>query len=80
MTPGKNSFGTLAELTVGDRKYRYYSLDKLARETPAIEKLPYSLKVLLENILRFEQGDEDSAGDIAAFEEWVENRASRRES
>jgi len=79
MTPGNNSFETLSELTVGDRKYRYFSLDKLSHDKPSIEKLPYSLKVLLENILRYEQGGEDSAGDVAAFEEWVENRASRRE-
>jgi aconitate hydratase len=79
MTPGNNSFDTLSKLTVGDRSYLYYSLEKLTGEKPAIAKLPYSLKVLLENILRYEQGGEDSAGDVAAFEEWVENRESRRE-
>ena len=79
MTPGNNSFDTLSKLTVGDRSYLYYSLEKLTGEKPAIAKLPYSLKVLLENILRYEQGGEDSAGDVAAFEEWVEKRESRRE-
>ena len=79
MTPGNNSFDTLSELTVGDRSYRYYSLEKLAADKPAIARLPYSLKVLLENILRYEQGGEDSAGDVAAFEDWIEKRASKRE-
>jgi aconitate hydratase len=79
MTPGNNSFDTLSELTVGDRSYRYYSLEKLAGDKPAIARLPYSLKVLLENILRYEQGGEDSAGDVAAFEDWIEKRASKRE-
>jgi len=79
MKPGNNSFDTLSELRVGDRTYLYYSLDKLSRDKPALAKLPYSLKVLLENILRFEQGGEDGAGDVAAFEDWVESRSSRRE-
>ena len=79
MTPGNNSFDTLSALEVGDREYHYFSLEKLAAEVPAIEKLPYSLKVLLENVLRFEQGGEDGKGDIAAFGDWVETRSSQRE-
>ncbi|HKJ50372.1 MAG TPA: aconitase family protein, partial [Gammaproteobacteria bacterium] len=79
MTPGNNSFDTLSALEVGDREYHYFSLEKLAAEVPAIEKLPYSLKVLLENVLRFEQGGEDGKGDVAAFGDWVETRSSQRE-
>ena len=67
MKPGSNSFDTLSDLDINGRRYRYYSLPKLAAQNlAAIEKLPYSLKILLENILRFEGGDEDSRGDIGA--------------
>jgi aconitate hydratase len=79
MTPGNNSFDTLSSLTVGDREYHYYSLEKLAAKVPEIRKLPYSLKVLLENVLRFEQGGDDGEGDVAAFGEWVEACRSDRE-
>ena len=79
MNPGNDSFDTLTRLSAGGREYYYFSLEKLAREFPAIERLPYSLKVLLENILRFEQGDENGRGDIAAFADWVDKRSSDRE-
>ncbi len=79
MTPGSNSFDTLTSLEVDGQEYHYFSLEKLARQIPEIEQLPYSLKVLLENILRFEQGGEDAVGDIEAFGHWVKNRTSQRE-
>ncbi len=80
MKPGSNSFDILSELDVDGRCYKYYSLPKLAaRDLAAIEKLPYSLKILLENILRFERGDADSSGDVRAFADWVETRGSERE-
>ena len=43
-----------------------------------VSNLPYSLKVLLENILRFDAGDEDARGDVKAFAEWVAARRSDR--
>ncbi|MDJ0777290.1 MAG: aconitate hydratase AcnA [Gammaproteobacteria bacterium] len=80
MKPGSNSFDTLSTLELGGRTYHYYSLEKLAaNELPEIRRLPYSLKVLLENILRFECGGEDAAGDIRAFGEWLAQRRSERE-
>jgi len=80
MTPGNNTFNTLSALEVDGHQYHYFSLEKLAaQELPAIERLPFSLKILLENILRFEQGGEDAAGDIKAFNQWVETRSSERE-
>ena len=50
-----------------------------SRISIAIRRLPYSLKILLENILRFEQGGADAAGDINAFAEWLDTRSSQRE-
>ena len=80
MIPGSNSFNTLSTLDVDGKEYFYYSLDKLAQQDlEAIRRLPYSLKILLENILRFEQGGADAAGDINAFAEWLDTRSSQRE-
>ncbi|TNF88039.1 MAG: aconitate hydratase AcnA [Gammaproteobacteria bacterium] len=79
MKPASNSFDTLARLELDGQVYHYYSLEKLAAEIPEIEQLPYSLKVLLENILRFDQGDEDTLGDVRAFGDWVQQRSSQRE-
>ena len=80
MIPGSNSFNTLSTLEVDGREYLYYSLEKLAQQDlEAIRRLPYSLKILLENILRFEQGGADAAGDINAFAEWLDTRSSQRE-
>jgi aconitate hydratase len=80
MQPGNNSFNTLSTLDVNGEEYSYFSLDKLAaQDLSAIHRLPYSLKILLENILRFERGGDDAAGDIKAFAEWVETRSSERE-
>src|SRR5512132_4160981 len=51
-----DTFGTQGELKVGKQKYEIFRLQKIAKEHPAVERLPYSLKVLLENLLRFEDG------------------------
>ena len=80
MIPGSNSFNTLSTLEVDGREYLYYSLDKLAQQDlEAIRRLPYSLKILLENILRFERGGADAGGDINAFAEWLDTHSSQRE-
>ena len=80
MTPGSNSFDTLSTLQVGGTEYHYYSLEKLARQDmEAVSRLPYSLKVLLENVLRFERGSDDALGDVRAFAEWIVEHRSERE-
>ncbi len=80
MKPGSNSFDTLATLDVDGKHYHYFSLDKLAEgDLGDIRRLPYSLKVLLENILRFENGGDDAKGDVRAFAEWVKTCSSERE-
>jgi aconitate hydratase len=52
----KDTFGTKGQLQVGSASYEIFSLKKLAQVHPAVEKLPFSLKVLLENLLRHEDG------------------------
>ena len=49
----RDTFGTKGELTVGDAKYTVYRLSKAGA---AVERLPLSLRVLLENLLRHEDG------------------------
>ena len=80
MDPGRDSFKTLTTLEVDGQEYHYFSLEKLAvGDLAAISQLPFSLKILLENILRFEQGGNDAEGDIRAFANWVETCSSDRE-
>ncbi len=57
MKPYKNTFGTLRSLTVGDREYQIFSLTALAESGKVnLESLPFSIRVLLENALRNEDG------------------------
>ena len=62
----KNSFGAHATLKVGDNSYEIYRLDAV----PGTEKLPYSLKVLAENLLRTEDGANITKEHIEAIANW----------
>ena len=53
---GQDTLGTRSTLTVGGQDYAYYSLAKAAAKFGDISRLPFSMKVLLENLLRFEDG------------------------
>src|ERR1700722_60851 len=63
-----NSFRARSTLTAGDRSYEIWSLASLPQEKLA--RLPYSLKILLENLLRFEDGVSVTRADIEALLEW----------
>ncbi len=65
----RDSFGARAELEVGGRRFGYYRLDALA-ERFEVSRLPYSLKVLLENLLRHEDGQSVRAADIERLASW----------
>ena len=62
----ENSFGARATLEVGDKSYQIYRLDAV----PNTEKLPYSLKVLAENLLRNEDGSNITKDHIEAIANW----------
>jgi aconitate hydratase len=62
-----NSFGSKDQLEVGNDSYEVYRIDKV----PGYEKLPFSLKVLLENLLRTEDGGNITADHINALGNWV---------
>jgi len=65
-----NSFGARETLRVGSRSYTYFRLDALAAKGHDLATLPFSLKVLLENLLRFEDGRSVVAADIEALAAW----------
>src|SRR5215510_9041517 len=63
-----NSFGTRTSLTTAGRTYQTYSLQTLERGGfPEIARLPYSMKILLENLLRHEDGRFVKASDVEAL-------------
>ena len=67
----KNSFETLTSLTVSGKSIQYHSLPALERVGFSnVARLPYSLKILLENLLRCEDGRVVTADDIAAVARW----------
>ena len=65
-----NSFGTEGELRVGDRRYRMHRLSALASQGLDVQRLPFSMRVLLENLLRHEDGTVVTAEDIRALASW----------
>ena len=64
-----NSFNARASLAVGDKEYEIFKLDALEAKHK-VSRLPYSLKVLLENLLRHEDGETITARDIEALAAW----------
>jgi aconitate hydratase len=72
-----DSLKTRRELTVGDKTYAYYSL-RAAEEAglSGVSRLPISMKVLLENLLRNEDGDSVSGDDLKAIAAWLENKGA----
>lgn len=80
MKLGQDSLTTRDTLSIDDKTYHYFSLKKAEKNHfPDIHQLPYSLKVLFENLLRFEDADTVTTKDIAAMAEWLEKRSSQHE-
>ena len=76
---GKDSLNTLSTLDVNGNSYEYYSLPKAAKELGNIDKLPASMKVLLENLLRNEDGETVTREDLSAMADWLKERKIDRE-
>jgi aconitate hydratase len=71
---GQDSLGTRSTLNVGGKSYAYYSLKKAAEKLGDVSRLPFSMKVLLENLLRFEDGGFTvSTADAQALVDWQKN-------
>src|ERR1700691_2139069 len=75
-----NSFGSETTLNVQGRELTYYSLRADALAALGRDRLPYSIKVLLENLLRHEDGVKVSAVDIEALARWGENPSRHGEA
>src|SRR3954454_3588954 len=71
-----NSFGSQSQLTVGGRDYGIHRLDVLEAEYQ-VRRLPFSLKILLENLLRHEDGVSVRRDDIEALARWDGGHADR---
>ncbi|HEX2518961.1 MAG TPA: aconitate hydratase, partial [Castellaniella sp.] len=74
-----NSFGARADLDVGGKSYRIYRLDALKRHGLNPDRLPYGLKVLLENLLRTEGSGSVTADDVRALASWDPKAQPSRE-
>ncbi|UAB78154.1 aconitate hydratase AcnA [Erythrobacter sp. SCSIO 43205] len=71
---GKDNLSTRSTLDVGGKTFTYYSLDKAAQSLGDVSRLPISMKVLLENLLRFEDGGFTvGRDDIQAVVDWQKN-------
>ncbi|HET7708260.1 MAG TPA: aconitate hydratase AcnA [Sphingomicrobium sp.] len=76
---GQDSLKTRTTLTVGGKNYAYYSLAKAGEALGDIARLPFSMKVLLENLLRFEDGVSVTSDDLQCMATWLKERSISRE-
>ncbi|MBV8456846.1 MAG: aconitate hydratase AcnA, partial [Acetobacteraceae bacterium] len=79
MAIGKDSLKTRQTLTVEGKRYEYFSLPEAAKTLGDISPLPVTLKVLLENVLRFEDGQSYTTDDAKAIAGWLEKAHSDQE-
>ena len=78
-TVGQDTLNTRRTLNVGEKEYDYYSLSEVEKKLGDISRLPYSMKVLLENLLRYEDGVTVSTDDIKAIIDWQKEKRMNRE-
>src|SRR3954469_20372403 len=76
---GQDSLDTRSTLEAAGKSYAYYSLPKASETLGDISRLPFSMKVLLENLLRFEDGKTVTVDDLKAMVQWLADRGSERE-
>jgi len=65
-----NSFGSRSKLRAGGQEYEIYRLDALEKHDCSAQRLPFSLKILLENLLRTENGRSVTADDVRFLADW----------
>src|SRR5213082_2223196 len=76
---GQDSLHTRTSLQVEGKTYAYYSLPRAAEALGDISRLPFSMKVLLENLLRFEDGKTVTRDDLQCMADWLKERRINRE-
>ena len=81
MKPGKkNSYNSLSDLKINNTSYKFYSLAKAEQNgLSGISKLPKSLKVLLENLLRYEDDLSVNKNQINSIKDWLKSKKSNTE-
>ena len=81
MKPGtKNTYNSLSEIKINNKSYKIYSLSKAEENgLNGISKLPKSLKVLLENLLRYEDDLSVTKNQIEAIKNWLKDKKSKTE-
>jgi aconitate hydratase len=81
MKPGnKNSYNSLKSININNSEYKYYSLSEAEKNgLEGVSKLPKSLKVLLENLLRYEDNLSVTKNQIEAVKEWLKTKKSSTE-
>ena len=75
----KDSFQTKGRMAVGSAGYEIFQLKRLAKKHPAVERLPFSLKILLENLLRHEDGRVVKGEHVEALLQWKPTAAPATE-
>lgn len=76
---GQDTLSTRDTLEVGGKTVHFYSLEKAAAQIGDVSRLPFSMKVLLENLLRFEDGTTVTVDDIKAMVQRLADKTSERE-
>jgi aconitate hydratase len=76
---GNDTLKTRKTLTVEGKEYDYFSLEAAAKSIGDVTRLPYTLKILLENLLRFEDGRTVTTADVKALKTWMDNKRSDHE-
>ena len=76
---GQDTLGTRTALECGGQTVQYYSLQKAGEKLGDVSRLPFSMKVLLENMLRFEDGKTVTIEDVQAIVDWQKERRITRE-
>ena len=79
MKQSANTFGSHSTLKSGDRTYEIYRLNALEKKSVTLSRLPYSLRILLENLLRHEDGKSVTADDIEFLATWDPKAEPARE-
>ena len=76
---GSDTLGLRRSLNVGDLAYDYFSLEQAGERFGAVDRLPFSLKILLENLVRFEDGRTVTPDQIEAVVAWLQAKRSDTE-
>ena len=76
---GHDSLKTRRTLTVGGKNYDYFSLPAAAEKLGDVSRLPFSMKVLLENLLRFEDGSTVTTDNLKSLVAWLKDKKSDQE-